>query len=197
MDKLLRGGVRLIDHLLSASLRIIVISQDPQCIFRIQLAQAVHSVIVDSQHILKGDSVVVLHLWNERMPILPASGADLEWALQLRRKLIYSFRLIASFMQNNSQFSTVRAIYGASAVLSFTDHTGGTRLMQHLGFSVLPYQRPFGKFGEFWENLFSWWLMWTYNEASLQSRKFQHLQRTELWMTTEDFLQHYGQSTGK
>jgi len=61
-----------------------------------------------------------------------------------------------------------------------------------LGFTVLPYYRPMGRFGEFWENLFSWWLMWTFNTSSLYSRKFWYLQRTEIWMTRDDFLQRFG-----
>jgi hypothetical protein len=57
---------------------------------------------------------------------------------------------------------------------------------------VLPYHRPLGKFGEFWENFFSWWLMWTYNDASLHSREFWRLQRTEIWMTADEFIRRYG-----
>jgi hypothetical protein len=67
-------------------------------------------------------------------------------------------------------------------------------MMRHLGFTILPYQRPLGRFGEFWENLFSWWLMWTYNKVSLQSREFLHLQRTEIWMTAKKFILRYGEN---
>jgi hypothetical protein len=68
-------------------------------------------------------------------------------------------------------------------------------MAQHLGFTVLPYYRPFGRFGEFWENLFSWWMMWAFNDVSLNSRKFWRLQRTEIWMTRDDFIHRYGQAS--
>ena len=66
-------------------------------------------------------------------------------------------------------------------------------MIQHLGFTVLPCHRPLGAFGEFWENLFSWWLMWAYNPPSLKSRRFWRLQRTEIWMTTAEFFRRYGE----
>ena len=68
-------------------------------------------------------------------------------------------------------------------------------MMQHLGFVVLPYHNPLGRFGLFWENFFSWWLMWAYNETSLHSRHFLKLQSTEIWITINEFLHRYGQIT--
>lgn len=96
-----------------------------------------------------GEPVLAIHAWNERMPKLPPEGVNLEWALQLRRQVVHSFREVAKVMQHDSQYSRVRGVCGTSALFSFTDHTGGTRLMQHLGFTVLPYHRSMGKFGEF------------------------------------------------
>ena len=95
-------------------------------------------------------------------------------------------------MGHDPKYSQVRAVCGESALFSYTDHTGGTRLMEHLGFTILPNHRPLGRFGEFWENLFSWWMLWTYNDVSLHSREFWHLQRTEIWMTVDEFIQRYG-----
>ena len=68
-------------------------------------------------------------------------------------------------------------------------------MMQHLGFVVLPYHNPLGRFGVFWENIFSCWLMLAYNETSLHSRHFLKLQRTEIWIIINEFLQRYGQIT--
>lgn len=190
----MRAFIRLIDNLLSKAYRVEEFTDDPGCILRIQLTSAPHAVDIEGQSILKGASLLALHAWNERMPNLPPQGPNLEWALQLRRKTVYSFTLIARVIQTDCKYKMVRGVYGTSALFSFSDHTGGTRLMQHLGFTVLPYHHPAGRFGEFWENLFSWWLMYAYNDVSLHSRRFWRLNRTEIWMTVQEFLHRYGEN---
>ena len=65
-------------------------------------------------------------------------------------------------------------------------------MLEHMGFLVLPYHRPFGAFGEFWENLFTYWLMWAYNPASLHNRSLLSMRRTEFWMSRKQFLERFG-----
>jgi hypothetical protein len=191
----MRAGVRLIDNLVRASLGVYEFTNDPECILRIQLVRAPHTINIGSDRILKGEPVLGIHAWNEHIPKLPKEGANLEWALRIRRRVLYSLKELAKVMQQDSRYSKILAVCGGSALFSFTNHTGGVRMMQHLGFTVLPCDNSLGRFGEFWENLFSWWLMWTYNEISLHNRKFSKLQRTEIWITTRDFLQRYGVSS--
>lgn len=191
----MRVALRRFDNFLSTSQGLYTFSDDPQCLLRIQLTHAVHAVTIEKVRILKGDPVLAIHLWNEHMPQIPAVGADLAWALQIRRLVVHSFRILAGVMQNDELYKPVRALCGTSALFSFTGHTGGLRMIEHMGFTVLPYERPLGKFGEFWENLFAWALMWTYNAASLQSRDLLRLQRTEIWMDVAEFIQRYGKPT--
>ncbi len=193
----MQSAVRLIDAMLRKQGGLFEFSDDTEVIFRLQLRGAPHSVTIDSEFISRGDPVLALHTWNERMPRIAIEGADLTWALQLRRQLIQSFRAIAQVMLEDSRYAPVRALCGASALFSLSDHTGGTKMMQHLGFTVIPYYRPFGRFGEFWENLFSWWLMWAYNDPSRSSRKFWHLQRTEIWMTRGEFMKRYASASSR
>jgi hypothetical protein len=190
----MRAGVRLIDTLVRASLGVYEFTYDSECILRIQLMMANHTVNLGSVRILKGEPVLGIHVWNERIPKLPKEGANLEWALQIRRQVVHSFKALSKEMQRENRYSQIRGIYGASALFSFADHTGGVHMMQHLGFTVLPHHSSLGRFSEFWENLFSWWLMWTYNETSLNSRQFFKLKQTEIWMTVGEFLQRYGES---
>jgi hypothetical protein len=189
----MRAVVRLIDILLRKSQGIYEFTDDSKCILRIQLKRAVHAVTLGGKEILKGEPVLAVHAWNERMPKVPEEGPTLEWALRLRRMVIHSFRGVAKELLHDQRYSQVRAVCGESSLFSFTDHTGGTRLMQHLGFTVLPYHQPLGRFGEFWENLFSWWMMWTFNDPSLHSRSFWRLQRTEIWMHADEFILRYGE----
>ena len=109
------------------------------------------------------------------MPNIPKEGVNLKCALAFRRKVIYSFRKLAWEVKHDSKYSQIRAVCGISALFSFNAHTGGVRMMQLLGFVVLPYHKPLGRFGLLWENIFSWWLIWVYNETSLHSRHFLRL----------------------
>jgi hypothetical protein len=189
---MMRAAVRLIDTLLRKEGGLFEFSQDPEVILRLQLRTAPHRAMITGVSIDRGDPVLALHIWNERVPRIPPAGADLQWARALSRRIIYSLRAVAHWMEADSSCARVCAIFGASALFSSSDHTGGTHMIQRLGFTIWPYQRPLGRFGVFWENLFSWWLMWTYNEASLRTHAFWRLQRTEIWMVREDFLRRFG-----
>ncbi len=191
----MRALVRLIDRMLCLTEGVFSFSQAPEIILRLQFRTAPHATTLGEVSISKGAPVLALHVWNERMPKLPQTGADLEWAIGLRRCLIHSFREVARLVQADPHYGSVCAVYGVSALLSDSDHTGGMQMLQRLGFTILPYIRPLGRFGLFWENLMSWGIMWTYNDPSLQTRKFWRLQRTEIWMTRADFLHRYGQAT--
>jgi hypothetical protein len=188
----MRALARFIDSILRNRNGVYEFTDDTECIFRIQLRQAAREVNIQGQKISKGDPLLGIHIWNEHMPKLPPDGADLQWALQSHRLLNHSFRLIAREMQSDEKYASMRALYGTSALLSFNDHIGGMRMMQRFGFTVLPYLPTRGRFGLFWQNFFSWWMMYTYNEVSLHTRDFWRLQRTEIWMLTDDFIYRYG-----
>ena len=192
ITRLLRAGVRLIEYLIRKSLHVYEFTDEPDCILRIQLTPAPRSVHEGGVAVSKGDTVLVIHAWNERMPKLPKEGPTLEWGIRLRRLAVHSFEAVANELQKGGKYSQVRAIYGESTLFSFSDHTGGLRMIQHMGFTILPYRGSTGKFGEFWANLFSWWLLWAFNDVSLQSRDFWRQERTEIWFMAEDFIERYG-----
>lgn len=187
----LQSGVFFIDSLIMKRDHVYEFSDDPQCILRIQLMPSHHAITLGDQQVNKGDTVLVVHVWNERIPHIPPGGADLAWALKMRRQVIYSFKLLAKEVGEKPIYDTVVALYGDSVLFSSNSHTGGLRLIQSLGFTVLPFHHPLGKFGVFWENLFSWWLMWAFSQVSQDSRDFRHLERTEIWMSKFDFLRWY------
>ncbi len=188
----MRAGVKFIDSLIRKADGVYEFCEDPSCILRLQLMPSPHEMTLGEMQIRKGETLLVVHVWNERIPKIPQGGADLEWALRLRRQVIHSFQAVAAEINSNRRYDPVRAIYGASVLFSSTNHTGGTRLMKSLGFTIQPYHNPLGSFGVFWENLFSWWLMWAFNDVSMESREFRRLERTEIWITKQDFVHRYG-----
>ena len=135
--------------------------------------------------------MLYFHLWNEHLPPLPTSGPDLPWANTLGRAFIRSLRAVAGYWANEPHLAYLKAIGGVTSLFSPTEASGGLHMMKRLGFSVFPYQSKLGSFGEFWENFYAWGLLWAYNAASLQSRRFRRLRRCEFWMGKQDFLTRF------
>jgi hypothetical protein len=135
--------------------------------------------------------VLLLHLWNERLPPFSTGSADMAWAKFFLRLINDSFYLVAGYLLDNPQLNEIRAVGGETILLTSGIHEAGSRFVQGLGFTVIPYCSRLGPFGEFWENFYSWLIIWTFNPGSLPDRSLLHLRRSEMWMAREAFLQRF------
>lgn len=113
------------------------------------------------------------------------------YGLRLQRQLLHSLRLVAQLLQGQPEMRSAQAVGGVTVHVTLGGADGGRAMLQHFGFTVLPYFRPAGAFGEFWENFYTWWLMWTYNPGSAKDHPMFKLQRTEFWNSTPAFLTLY------
>lgn len=184
----LRLIIRRFDDWLSRVEGVAPFGDDPQIILRIQDGRAAWDIPLPERIIPIDSNVLTLHLWNERIPPLPPPGADLGWARQAQRLLLHSFQCVAAHVEHNPELQDIQAVGGVIAQINLAGADGGRVLLEHFGFSIFPYHRPVGAFGEFWENFYTWWLMWTFNPASVKHRRLFSLQRNEFWMTKESFL---------
>jgi hypothetical protein len=155
---------------------------------RLSYSRASRALCLPGGNVPSGAPVLLLHLWNERIPTLPSSGPDITWANRTQRMFVHSLRCVAAHLCSDHNPESIQAVGGNSALLAYKDREGGVRLVKRLGFSVLPHHNPLGRFGEFWENLYSWWLIWAYNPVSLKDRNWAGMRRMEIWMTADDFL---------
>lgn len=188
----MRSLVRLIDRLLRRAQGLFVYWDDPACLFRAKIGQAPHRLQLPDGEIPAGAQVLELHFWNEHMPRIPPEGPSLELAVQGRRMLVRSLRQAAWTLEHDPRVTGVQAIGGATVLFAAGDGSAGEKLFTRLGFSEFPYQSPLGRFGEFWENLYTWGLMWAFNVVSVQQRHLLKLRRTEVWMSADAFLRRYG-----
>ena len=188
----LRAIIRRFDAWLSGVEGVEPFTDDPQCIMRLQVSYVSYTLVLPGATIPIGANALLLHAWNERMPAIPPQGPDFAYGLRLQRLTLASLKFVAQYILSNPALQAVQAIGGVTAHVSLKEADGGRVMLEHLGFMVMPYHRPFGAFGEFWENLYTWWLMWTFNPTSTRHRKLWGLQRTEFWMTKEEFLKRYG-----
>lgn len=190
-DNLLRTAIHSFDNWFSLQTHVQIFTDDTQCLGRIRLDRVPHPLVLPDGVIPSGAGALMLHLWNEHSPLIPAQGPDFAWALEVYRRTIYSFRLIARHIQGTPGLQDVRAIGGIHSHIILGSPDGGRIMLEKLGFTILPYHRPLGAFGEFWENFYSWWLMWAYNPESTRRRSMFNLQRTEFWISREVFLKKY------
>jgi hypothetical protein len=196
MRRVIRDLIRLLDRLLRKQQGVFEYWDDPGCMFRASTGRARHTIRLPDGEIPTGAEVLQLHFWNEHMPRISAEGPDLALAVRGHRMLIASLRAFARRIQDDASFAGYRAVGGATVLFAAGDASSGERLFQRLGFSVFPYRNPLGRIGEFWENLYTWALMWAFNAISLQKRHLLQLQRTEVWMSTDEFLARYGTREG-
>jgi hypothetical protein len=87
------------------------------------------------------------------------------------------------------------ALVGRPALLEKDDSPVLGSLAARLGFEAVNLTAEagrWGRFAHFWENIFSWALMWTFNPGSLRGKRFLRLQRYRLWMSRRTLLERYG-----
>ena len=76
----MRALMRRIDAWMLRVLGIFEFSDDPECVLRLQITRAPHTLCLNGRVVNAGEPVLELHLWNEHIPPLPPSGPDLAWA---------------------------------------------------------------------------------------------------------------------
>ncbi len=188
----LRPVIYRFDEFLSRRYGIYEFSDDKDCILRIQQTHAHHPLNIKGCIIQAGSLVIEIHLINDRIPKIPMDETGMAWAAHTRRLFFYSLRLAARYIQANAELAQAQALGGVTSVFTPDLQESGAKFIQQAGFMVTPYYRPMGWFGEFWENFYSWWIIWAYNPASLKSLELTHMRRTEMWIEMGEFLERYG-----
>jgi hypothetical protein len=188
----LRAVIRRFDGFLCRVEGVQEFTDDPDCILRVQVNRLNHPLHLAGNDISIGAEVLLIHLWNERILKIPDLGADLGWSVQVQRKMMRSFKLVARHMKLEQTLHDVQAIGGNTVLAAFETPNGGRTLLERLGFQFFPYRGSIGAFGEFWENFYTWWLMWAFNPASVRHRQLMDLKRAEFWMWVDDFIERFG-----
>lgn len=188
----MRFLVRQFDYLLRKCNGVFEFSQDADCLLRLHISRTAQLLQLPDTTITEKDPVLRIHLWNEHLPTIPLGGADLAWASRTLHRFIYSLRLAAVYLRENPQLNQIRAIGGVTILLTSGKHTSGSRFVQDLGFTIIPHNNPLRGIGEFWENFYTWVLIWTFNPGSLSSYSSSRMHHSEMWMSREAFLEHFG-----
>jgi hypothetical protein len=185
----MRACVKWLDRALRQYLGIIEYCEQPQCVLRIAPARAAGPVLLpDGTAIARGDPLLELHLWNER---LHADGfASLARGCGLRARLHSSLDALAEYLADAQETVDVRACHALFRFQLGERRAAFVRVVRQLGFTVQP-DPPSSLTRMAAEHSYVLALQWTYNPAVLhqESRRFERL---HLWMSRRSLLARYG-----
>lgn len=182
-----------IDRAMRRRLGIWEFSDDPDCILRVGLIRSRWEVALnDGTMVRRGEVIGMIHAWNERVPPIPAGGADLAWARELRRRLIRSFQLLARAAQEDPRLQQIRG-FGGAGVLHFSPAI--LHLLERLGLEIypLPPQTLRDRVEEQVSRVWTWLMRRTFNPVSVEGRGMERLSRRFYWLSREKLLQMYGE----
>jgi hypothetical protein len=155
----------------------------PDCFFRIRFNRLRTEVVLSDGTVgRRGDRVVELHLWNERIPAVPAKGPSLAWGRQFNRCFAESLRELARFLMSKPELRNITIIRANMSLGSKAQSDSLYGIVSRHGFEVFPdkvglslpvHARRVG------ENILYWLLTLVSNPAAARSNKFW---RTRSWI---------------
>jgi hypothetical protein len=166
---------------------------DPGCVVRLGLTRALLDAdLADGTRVRRGDTVGVIHLWNERMPRIPAGGATLRWAVSLDRALRYSLSLLAAYLQQEPRMQDVQAFGGE---FGFVFTPAAIKVLQRLGIEIFEPRPPHGLWNRSVDLAMRIWpylLRRAFNPESVRGRTLADFGRRPMWLARSTIISRYG-----
>jgi hypothetical protein len=197
---MLNALVSVIDKRLRVRDGIFEYSDCARCIFRAQFSVNTNNIALsDGTHLAAGSHLIVLHLWNERIPPLPAGGPTLGWARRLCHGFEISLEKLAAFVAGSSALDDITAIAG-NAVFAPTQHTQAVaNLAMRYGFvhATNPASRESiaQRLHRMGENVLIAMLVIAYNPAAFRADTLRR-DRVPLYLHRTELMSRYGSRNG-
>lgn len=111
---------------------------DPRCLFRLEQCRADEAlVLADGTRVPADAPVLVLHLWNEHLPLMGRSGPTVAWAHKMSRGMRASLRELVRYLAQRPDLSDIRVFY-MDVRVSGDDHAlRAARSMAYFGFEIV------------------------------------------------------------
>jgi hypothetical protein len=143
----------------------------PQCLFRLQVVRLDHSlVLADGTSVEPGNRVLVLHLWNEQMPVIGRTGPTLAWARKTDRAINISLRQLAGYLAAQPQLKDIAVICGNMPVIGSKQAARLARILARYGFAAaVDDTDPRGLIHRFGDGVLVLMLVWAANPRAVRS----------------------------
>ena len=189
-----RAAIRATDNTVRFVKGVHEFTDDEHRLLRIGKAKSDRQIVLsDGTEILDGETIGELHLWNEHVPPMPEDGTYLIWAKRFYSGLLRSTRLLARYTASQPEWGHIRAWRGESSFMPKGIHAA--QLFSRAGFDMVQEDsalRIAQRFVDFWDNLYWWMLVWTFNPASLERKRLPKLERWQIWISSARLQRKYG-----
>jgi len=192
---LLRQLIGRTDHIVRWWHGVHDLSKRDDCLLRIAFAQITEAVRLSDGSLIPPDTVAIdLHLWNERLRLLPPLCHGLRRAVALRRHMRASLEELARRCECGELADNIVAIRAQAALVP--KRRIGKLLRVAAAFGLVPAVnastrpgRPLGR--PLCQSVFIFALAWTFNPATLQRNGWQR-EPCVLWMSRAALVSTHG-----
>jgi hypothetical protein len=139
----LAEAVFALDKWLQHRQGVIEYSAHPQCVFRMQIGRSHRQLLLrDGTVLRRGQCIVHLHLWNEHIPPVPATGTTIRWARQMQHGMAVALRELAKYLAARPELADVAAICADVPCGTQSQAHQLSQIMGHYGFETIPEDEP-------------------------------------------------------
>jgi hypothetical protein len=136
-NSLLEAAVFALDRWLRRRRGVFEYSLEPRCVFRLEERRADQAlVLADGTRVRAGARVLVLHLWNEHVPLMGGSGPTFAWAHKFGCAMRASLQELVRYLAQRTDLSDVRVLYADVRVSGAEQALRAARTMARYGFEI-------------------------------------------------------------
>jgi hypothetical protein len=185
--------VGFVDRLLRFCHGIHEFTDDPDCVLRIAYRHARGPLMLcDGTQIDAAQPIGALHLWNEHLPRYSERGPDIDWACEMRRRVLRSMQLLAAYIEREPAWHQVRGFCAETTLSNRLGDAQIRRLAGRYGFERVEPQASISRQLHAIGDCFNTWaLTRAFNPAALPRQPFLR-GRHELWISRSNLLDRYG-----
>jgi hypothetical protein len=168
---------------------------NPSCILRISRSRSAEELTLsDGSVVRRGDPLIEIHFWNERVPQMAPGGPDLAWGVRFHRCLSRSLAYLADYVSESAKLHDVVAFRAETSFPTLPGLEHYARFYGRYGFDFrrIPCDALGGRVPLLSMNLYVWTIIWVLNPASVRGRSAATAQRAELWLSRSMLLNRHG-----
>jgi hypothetical protein len=183
----MRAAILCIDWILRRWYGVYPYSATEDALLRIAVrASEAPITLSDGTHVMRGDMVVDLHIWNERIATLGPLGPSLAWASRVRHRIEHSLIVLAQHLESRGYLDQCAAVRAETVFVSGRGAKKLARIAEHYGLTQPVNAQP----ADLGHGLLAYGLAWACNPKSLAGRCFKPM-RHEFWISGVAFRRYY------